>query len=77
MADFDRRIENASDTLSRKPETPTTEELVSDPLIDRMVRIPTEEDFEEVLKPEGNSGDIMGSDVSGSTAVSNASVAGT
>lgn len=46
-------------------------------LKDRMIRRPTEADFEEVLSPEGNSGDIVGSDVSDSTTDTGASVGGT
>jgi hypothetical protein len=42
-----------------------------------MVRRPVEADFADVLTPEGNSGDIVGSDVSGSTGPSNGSLGGT
>ena len=52
MADFDRRIANATDTLSRDS-LDRDEHPADDPLIDRMVRVPTEEDFEDVLTPEG------------------------
>ena len=51
--------------------------LDDDTLKDRMIRRPTEADFDEVLSPEGNSGDIVGSDVSDSTTDSGASVGGT
>lgn len=48
-----------------------------DPLVERMIRVPDEDDFAEVLSPEGNSGDIVGSEISGSTTVSDAAVGGT
>jgi len=75
MADVDRRIAAASDR------TPPTEDAVETPandsLLDQMTRRPTEADFEDVLTPEGNSGDIFGSDVSDSTAVTDAALKGT
>lgn len=41
-------------------------------------RVPTEEDFADVLKPEGNmSGDIVGTDVADSPWASNDSLGGT
>jgi hypothetical protein len=46
-------------------------------MLDHMVRRPTEADFADVLTPEGNSGDIMGSDVSAGTGPSNGSLGGT
>jgi hypothetical protein len=76
MADHDRRIGLASDTLSGD-QAQSTDAPTEERLIDHMVRLPTEADFEEVLSPEGNSGDIVGSGVSDSTTVSNASIAGT
>jgi hypothetical protein len=57
--------------------TDTVETPAEDPLLDRMVRLPDEDDFADVLSPEGDSGDIVGSEVSRSTTVSDASVAGT
>jgi hypothetical protein len=42
-----------------------------------MIRRPTEADFADVLSPEGNSGDVVGSDVSDSTMPSDASIGGT
>ena len=47
-------------------------------MLDHMIRRPTEEDFADVLTPEGNaSGDIVGSDVSDGIGVSNDSLGGT
>ena len=51
--------------------------LDDDTLKDRMIRRPTEADFADVLSPEGDSGDIVGSDISDSTTDSPASVSGT
>lgn len=45
-------------------------------VLEHMIRRPTEEDFEDVLTPEGNSGDIAGSDVSDGIGVSNDSLGG-
>lgn len=45
-------------------------------ILEHMVRRPTEEDFADVLTPEGNSGDIAGSDVSSGIGVSNDSLGG-
>ena len=74
MSDADRRLA----AVSRTPvPVDVVETPAEDHLIDHMVRRPTEEDFEDVLTPEGNSGDIAGSDVSDSTSISNASIAGT
>lgn len=50
--------------------------LNDDTLVDRMVRRPTEEDFEDVLTPEGNH-DVVGGDVSDSVIASDASILGT
>jgi hypothetical protein len=50
--------------------------LDDDTLVDRMIRRPTEEDFEDVLTPEGNH-DVAGGDVSDSVMASDASVLGT
>lgn len=57
-----------------EPETPA-----EDPLLDRMTRRPTEEDFADVLTPEGNSGDIAPRDVTDATLPfpSNGSLGGT
>ncbi len=46
-------------------------------LLEHMVRRPVEADFADVLTPEGNSGDIVGSDVSDSIGPSNGSLGGT
>ncbi|MBC8102269.1 MAG: hypothetical protein H7Z41_06755 [Cytophagales bacterium] len=46
-------------------------------LLNHMIRRPVEADFEEVLTPEGNSGDIAGSDVIRSSGPSNDSLGGT
>lgn len=72
-------------TTSHKPDEvlyPETrqagaEALNDDTLTERMIRRPTEADFADVLSPEGDSGDIVGSDVSNSTTASDISVGGT
>ena len=58
--------------------TPADNEALADRgMLSHMVRRPTEEDFADVLTPEGNSsGDIVGSDVSGGIGVSNDSLGG-
>lgn len=54
----------------------TETELADRGMLENMVRRPTEEDFVDVLSPEGNaSGDIAGTDVGGSSA-SNDSLGG-
>lgn len=75
MSDVDRRLAAVSPTPVPADAVQTPAE---DHLIDRMVRRPTEADFEDVLSPEGNaSGDIGGSDITDSTRVTNASISGT
>lgn len=56
----------------------TDDEALADrSLLNHMVRRPTEEDFADVLTPEGNSsGDTVGSDVSTGIGVSNDSLGG-
>jgi len=50
---------------------------LSENLTDKMIRRPTEEDFEDVLTPEGFSEGTTGSDVSDGTYPGNTSIAGT
>lgn len=53
------------------------EELADRSVMEHMIRRPTDEDFDEVLTPQGEiSGDIVGSDVSDDTGPSNASLGG-
>lgn len=59
------------------PDARPDESVLETNLADRMIRRPTEADFEDVLSPEGNSGDIVGSDVSDATTVTDASLGGT
>ena len=59
------------------PESRPGDEVLEEDLTKKMIRRPTEEDFADVLSPEGNSGDIVGSDVNDSTVASNASISGT
>ncbi len=59
------------------PEARPGDEALEEDLTKRMIRRPTEEDFADVLSPEGNSGDIVGSDVNDSTMASDASIGGT
>ena len=69
-----------SATHSKHPtspgEPPTPAE---DPLLDRMIRRPTEADFEDILNSEGESGDIAPRDVTDATLPfpSNGSLGGT
>ncbi len=71
-------------TTSHKPDLPLNADareageasLADTTLKDRMIRRPTEEDFAEVLNPEGDTG-VVGSDISDSTIASNASIGGT
>ena len=58
--------------------TPVDDEALADrSVLHHMIRRPTEEDFADVLTPEGNSsGDIVGSDVSDGIGVSNDSLGG-
>ena len=72
------------DTADARGRTPAlnvnadaVETPAEDPLLAHMIRVPDEDDFAEVLSPEGNSGDLVGSDVSHSTIVSDAAVGGT
>ena len=74
MSDADRRLAAVSHTPEPADAIETPAES---PLVDRMIRRPTEADFEDVLSPEGDSGDIAGSDVSDGTSVNNASLGGT
>ncbi len=64
---------NASNTIATEGDAQV---LGDRSVLEHMIRRPTEEDFKDVLKPEGNSGDIVGSDVSGGIGVSNDSVGG-
>lgn len=75
MAEMERRV--AATGVREEPKRDLVPTPADDPLLDRMVRRPTEADFEDVLTPEGQSGDIFGSDVSESTAVSDGALAGT
>lgn len=59
------------------PDAQPDDSVLEEDLTKRMIRRPTEADFADVLSPEGNSGDIVGSDVSDSTQASNASIGGT
>jgi hypothetical protein len=59
------------------PDVRPDETILEQRLTDRMVRQPTDADFADVLSPEGDSGDIVGSDVSDSVLASDASVGGT
>lgn len=47
-------IHSVHPTPPGEPPTPA-----EDPLLDRMIRRPTEADFEDILSPEGESGDIV------------------
>ena len=70
-------------TTSAKPDTilyPDAghgDEALEEDLTKKMIRRPTEDDFADVLSPEGDSGDIVGSDVNDSVVASNASIGGT
>ena len=59
------------------PDAGPGDEVLEEDLTKKMIRRPTEADFADILSPEGNSGDLVGSDVSDSTTASNASVSGT
>ena len=59
------------------PESRPDDSVFEEDLTKKMIRRPTEADFADVLSPEGNSGDIVGSDVNDSTMPSNASIGGT
>lgn len=80
MADNETR---PGTTTSHKPDTilfpeaGPDDEALEENLTPKMARRPTEADFEEVLSPEGNSGDLVGSDVSDSTTATNTSISGT
>ena len=58
------------------PDARPDDSVLEEDLTQHMIRRPTEADFADVLSPEGNSGDIVGSDVSDSTQASNASLGG-
>lgn len=58
------------------PESRPDDEVLEQDLTEQMIRRPTEADFTDVLTPEGNSGDIVGSDVSDSTIATDASLGG-
>ena len=80
MSDVDRRLNAIKPTPAPTDVAPLTEEEVrplNERLDEKLLRRPTEADFADVLSPEGNSGDIAGSDVSDSTSVNNASLGGT
>ena len=57
---------------------PVDDEALADrSVLNHMIRRPTEEDFADVLTPEGNSsGGIVGSDVSNGIGISNDSLGG-
>ena len=76
MSDADRKIALASDREPEKISQDDVETPANDSLLDHMIRRPTEADFADVLTPEGNSGDIFGSDISDSTGVNNGSLDG-
>ena len=58
------------------PESRPDDNIIEEDLTEKMIRRPTEEDFEDVLTPEGDSGDIVGTAISDSTVASDASVTG-
>ena len=68
---------SAKPDIKLYPDAGPGDEVLEDDLTKRMIRRPTEADFADVLSPEGNSGELVGSDVSDSTAASDASVGGT
>ena len=70
-------VSNKADDRVLYPEARAGDAILEEDLTQKMIRVPTEADFEDVLSPEGDSGDIVGSDVSSSTISSNASVGGT
>jgi hypothetical protein len=59
------------------PDSRPDDRVLEEDLTKKMIRRPTEADFADVLSPEGNSGDVVGSDVSDSTMPSDASIGGT
>lgn len=82
MADVDRRLHNVSNTIAPIPVDPKTGsqdgDVLSEDLTPQMIRRPTEEDFAQVLTPEGAHGDLFqGADVSDSTTISNSDLGGT
>ena len=80
MSDADRRLNAITPTptpVDVAPLNPDEARPLDERLNEHLIRRPTEADFDEVLSPEGNSGDIVGSDVSTSTAVNNAALGGT
>ncbi|MES2461431.1 MAG: hypothetical protein V4671_12685 [Armatimonadota bacterium] len=71
------RIHSDPDSIENAATVNNTEVLADRSMLDHMVRRPTEADFADVLTPEGNSGDIVGSDVSDGIGPSNDSLGGT
>jgi hypothetical protein len=59
------------------PDARPDEDVLEADLTQRMIRRPTDADIEEVMTPEANSGDTVGSDVSDSTMATNDSLGGT
>lgn len=59
------------------PDARPDDSVLEEDLTQHMIRRPTEADFDGLLSPAGDSGDIVGSDVSDSTVASDASVGGT
>jgi len=68
---------SAKPDIKLYPDAGPGDEIFEEDLTKRMIRRPTEADFTDVLSPEGDSGDIVGSDVSDSTQAGNASLGGT
>ncbi len=58
------------------PESRPDDSVFEEDLTKKMIRRPTEADFADVLSPEGDSGDVVGSDVNDSTVPTNASIGG-
>ncbi len=81
MSDVDRRLNAITPSPATPADTVPIDPEAARPLEARLdehlIRVPTEADFDDVLSPEGNSGDLAGSDVSTSTGVNNAALGGT
>ena len=80
MSDVDRRLNAIASTptpVDVAPLNPDEVRPLDERLDEHLIRRPTDADFDDVLSPEGNSGDIVGTGVSSSTAVNNAALGGT
>ena len=80
MSDVDRRLNAIKPTPTPVDVAPLDAEAMrplEERLDEKLLRRPTEADFADVLSPQGNSGDIAGSDVSDSSSVNNAALGGT